>query len=155
MKQFSIVIMMWMSVFSSSVLADFTASHEVKELLSLLEHNRFDDHTLMAMIDVKIQKNKALAPYKLQILSFLKENAGAGSDILSTLKEEYKTLTSGGNLDKKSEYIKNAAQSITDKMPGMISPETLNNSELLKGTVDKIKAMLKEKNADIDEMFNG
>lgn len=137
---------------SSMSAADIASEKEAEKLLNVMGMDQALEQSISQMLDVQLQQNPALAPYKGVMLEFLAKHMSYESlkpDLLKIYSEEF---TTDELKEINSFYATNIGKKTIEKMPTLMAQGSQIGAARIQENIGELQAMIKAESERIQRL---
>lgn len=150
---FSIVFVLITALSMSSMsLADAASEKEAEKLLDMVGTQEVMEQSMSQMLDIQLQQNPALAPYKGVMMEFLNKNMSYESlkpDLVKMYSEEF---TSSELREINAFYSTNVGKKSIDKMPKLMMQGGQLGATRVQENINDLQAMIQAESERIQKL---
>jgi len=150
---FSIVFVLITALSMSSMsLADEASEKEAEKLLDMVGTQAVMEQSMSQMLDIQLQQNPALAPYKGVMMEFLNKNMSYESlkpDLVKMYSEEF---TSSELREINAFYSTNVGKKSIEKMPKLMMQGGQLGATRVQENINDLQAMIQAESERIQKL---
>lgn len=150
---FSIVFVLITALSMSSMsLADEASEKEAEKLLDMVGTQEVMEQSMSQMLDIQLQQNPALAPYKGVMMEFLNKNMSYESlkpDLVKMYSEEF---TSSELREINAFYSTNVGKKSIEKMPKLMMQGGQLGATRVQENINDLQAMIQAESERIQKL---
>ena len=150
---FSIVFVLITALSMSSMsLADEASEKEAEKLLDMVGTQAVMEQKMSQMLDIQLQQNPALAPYKGVMMEFLNKNMSYESlkpDLVKMYSEEF---TSSELREINAFYSTNVGKKSIEKMPKLMMQGGQLGATRVQENINDLQAMIQAESERIQKL---
>lgn len=150
---FSIVFVLITALSMSSMsLADAASEKEAEKLLDMVGTQAVMEQSMSQMLDIQLQQNPALAPYKGVMMEFLNKNMSYESlkpDLVKMYSEEF---TSSELREINAFYSTNVGKKSIEKMPKLMMQGGQLGATRVQENINDLQAMIQAESERIQKL---
>ncbi|MDG1749460.1 MAG: DUF2059 domain-containing protein [Porticoccaceae bacterium] len=150
---FSIVFVLITALSMSSMsLADAASEKEAEKLLDMVGTQEVMEQSMSQMLDIQLQQNPALAPYKGVMMEFLNKNMSYESlkpDLVKMYSEEF---TSSELREINAFYSTNVGKKSIEKMPKLMMQGGQLGATRVQENINDLQAMIQAESERIQKL---
>ena len=151
--KFSIVFVLITALSMSSMsLADAASEKEAEKLLDMVGTQEVMEQSMSQMLDIQLQQNPALAPYKGVMMEFLNKNMSYESlkpDLVKMYSEEF---TSSELREINAFYSTNVGKKSIEKMPKLMMQGGQLGATRVQENINDLQAMIQAESERIQKL---
>lgn len=152
MKLINTVLFFSLACFSSITLSDTAADKEAEKLLNMLGMEQAIQQSMSQMLDIQLQQNPALEPYKDVMMTFFKKHMDYES-----LKPEFITIYantfSASELQEINKfYATDAGKKTIEKMPTLMAQGAQIGVKRVQDNIGELQAMIQAESQRIQQL---
>ena len=151
--KFSIVFVLITALSMSSMsLADEASEKEAEKLLDMVGTQAVMEQSMSQMLDIQLQQNPALAPYKGVMMEFLNKNMSYESlkpDLVKMYSEEF---TSSELREINAFYSTNVGKKSIEKMPKLMMQGGQLGATRVQENINDLQAMIQAESERIQKL---
>ena len=151
--KFSIVFVLITALSMSSMsLADEASEKEAEKLLDMVGTQEVMEQSMSQMLDIQLQQNPALAPYKGVMMEFLNKNMSYESlkpDLVKMYSEEF---TSSELREINAFYSTNVGKKSIEKMPKLMMQGGQLGATRVQENINDLQAMIQAESERIQKL---
>ena len=137
---------------SSMSLADAASEKEAEKLLDMVGTQEVMEQSMSQMLDIQLQQNPALAPYKGVMMEFLNKNMSYESlkpDLVKMYSEEF---TSSELREINAFYSTNVGKKSIEKMPKLMMQGGQLGATRVQENINDLQAMIQAESERIQKL---
>jgi hypothetical protein len=137
---------------SSMSLADVASEKEAEKLLDMVGTQAVMEQSMSQMLDIQLQQNPALAPYKGVMMEFLNKNMSYESlkpDLVKMYSEEF---TSSELREINAFYSTNVGKKSIEKMPKLMMQGGQLGATRVQENINDLQAMIQAESERIQKL---
>ena len=137
---------------SSMSLADAASEKEAEKLLDMVGTQAVMEQSMSQMLDIQLQQNPALAPYKGVMMEFLNKNMSYESlkpDLVKMYSEEF---TSSELREINAFYSTNVGKKSIEKMPKLMMQGGQFGATRVQENINDLQAMIQAESERIQKL---
>ena len=137
---------------SSMSLADVASEKEAEKLLDMVGTQAVMEQSMSQMLDIQLQQNPALAPYKGVMMEFLNKNMSYESlkpDLVKMYSEEF---TSSELREINAFYSTNVGKKSIEKMPKLMMQGGQLGATRVQENIGDLQAMIQAESERIQKL---
>jgi hypothetical protein len=137
---------------SSMSLADAASEKEAEKLLDMVGTQAVMEQSMSQMLDIQLQQNPALAPYKGVMMEFLNKNMSYESlkpDLVKMYSEEF---TSSELREINAFYSTNVGKKSIEKMPKLMMQGGQLGATRVQENINDLQAMIQAESERIQKL---
>ena len=137
---------------SSMSLADVASEKEAEKLLDMVGTQAVMEQSMSQMLDIQLQQNPALAPYKGVMMEFLNKNMSYESlkpDLVKMYSEEF---TSSELREINAFYSTNVGKKSIEKMPKLMMQGGPLGATRVQENINDLQAMIQAESERIQKL---
>jgi len=152
MKIFKIILLAGSFCVWSTAFADAAAEKEAEKLLNIMNMEKLLEQAMSQMIDVQLQQNAALAPYKGVMIEFFKKHMSYDS-----LKPEilimYSDVFSASELKEiNAFYTTKVGKKTIEKMPTLMAQGGQIGAGRVQANIAELRSMIKAEGERLEKL---
>ena len=136
---FMLLTVLCMSSISS---ADVSSEKEAEKLLNMTGTQEMMDQSMSQMLDIQLQQNPALAPYKLVMMEFFKKHMSYESLKPELIKAYSKEFTGSELREINTFYLTNVGKKTIEKMPALMAQTAQMGATRVQENIGELQAMI-------------
>ncbi|MGM0768499.1 MAG: DUF2059 domain-containing protein [Pseudomonadota bacterium] len=137
---------------SSTASADTASEKEAEKLLSLVGMEKALEQSMSQMLDLQIQQNPALAPYKEVMLEFIRKYMSYESLKPDMLKMYSEAFTADELKQINSFYATDVGKKTIEKMPTLMAQGSQIGAARVQENIGELQAMIKAESERIQNL---
>lgn len=150
---FSIVFVLITALSMSSMsLADAASEKEAEKLLDMVGTQEVMEQSMSQMLDIQLQQNPALAPYKGVMMEFLNENMSYESLKPELIKMYSEEFTSSELREINAFYSTNVGKKSIEKMPKLMMQGGQLGATRVQENINDLQAMIQAESERIQKL---
>ena len=150
---FSIVFVLITALSMSSMsLADAASEKEAEKLLDMVGTQEVMEQSMSQMLDIQLQQNPALAPYKGVMMEFLNENMSYESLKPELIKMYSEEFTSSELREINAFYSTNVGKKSIEKMPKLMMQGGQLGATRVQENIGDLQAMIQAESERIQKL---
>ena len=137
---------------SSMSLADAASEKEAEKLLDMVGTQAVMEQSMSQMLDIQLQQNPALAPYKGVMMEFLNKNMSYESlkpELIKTYSEEF---TSSELREINAFYLTDVGKKSIEKMPKLMMQGGQLGATRVQENINDLQAMIQAESERIQKL---
>ena len=137
---------------SSMSLADVASEKEAEKLLDMVGTQAVMEQSMSQMLDIQLQQNPALAPYKGVMMEFLNKNMSYESlkpDLVKMYSEEF---TSSELREINAFYLTDVGKKSIEKMPKLMMQGGQLGATRVQENINDLQAMIQAESERIQKL---
>lgn len=137
---------------SSMSLADAASEKEAEKLLDMVGTQAVMEQSMSQMLDIQLQQNPALAPYKGVMMEFLNKNMSYESlkpDLVKMYSEEF---TSSELREINAFYLTDVGKKSIEKMPKLMMQGGQLGATRVQENINDLQAMIQAESERIQKL---
>ena len=143
MRNFKLSVLVGLLVISTMSLADSTSEKEAEKLLNTMGMEKAMTESMSQMVDVQIQQNPALAPFKPVMMKFFEKHMNWNS-----LKPEFvllysKEFTASELQEINAFYATATGKKTIEKMPTLMGQGAQLGAARVQANIGELQSMIK------------
>ena len=150
---FSIVFVLITALSMSSMsLADAASEKEAEKLLNMVGTQEVMEQSMSQMLDIQLQQNPALAPYKGVMMEFLNENMSYESLKPELIKMYSEEFTSSELREINAFYSTDVGKKSIEKMPTLMMQGGQLGATRVQENIGDLQAMIQAESERIQKL---
>ena len=137
---------------SSMSLADAASEKEAEKLLSMVGTQEVMEQSMSQMLDIQLQQNPALAPYKGVMMEFLNENMSYESLKPELIKMYSEEFTSSELREINAFYSTDVGKKSIEKMPTLMMQGGQLGATRVQENIGDLQAMIQAESERIQKL---
>ena len=137
---------------SSMSLADAASEKEAEKLLNMVGTQEVMEQSMSQMLDIQLQQNPALAPYKGVMMEFLNENMSYESLKPELIKMYSEELTSSELREINAFYSTDVGKKSIEKMPTLMMQGGQLGATRVQENIGDLQAMIQAESERIQKL---
>lgn len=137
---------------SSMSLADAASEKEAEKLLDMVGTQAVMEQSMSQMLDIQLQQNPALAPYKGVMMEFLNENMSYESLKPELIKMYSEEFTSSELREINAFYSTNVGKKSIEKMPKLMMQGGQLGATRVQENINDLQAMIQAESERIQKL---
>ena len=137
---------------SSMSLADVASEKEAEKLLDMVGTQAVMEQSMSQMLDIQLQQNPALAPYKGVMMEFLNENMSYESLKPELIKMYSEEFTSSELREINAFYSTNVGKKSIEKMPKLMMQGGQLGATRVQENIGDLQAMIQAESERIQKL---
>lgn len=137
---------------SSMSLADAASEKEAEKLLDMVGTQAVMEQSMSQMLDIQLQQNPALAPYKGVMMEFLNENMSYESLKPELIKMYSEEFTSSELREINAFYSTNVGKKSIEKMPKLMMQGGQLGATRVQENIGDLQAMIQAESERIQKL---
>jgi hypothetical protein len=137
---------------SSMSLADVASEKEAEKLLDMVGTQAVMEQSMSQMLDIQLQQNPALAPYKGVMMEFLNENMSYESLKPELIKMYSEEFTSSELREINAFYSTNVGKKSIEKMPKLMMQGGQLGATRVQENINDLQAMIQAESERIQKL---
>ena len=142
MKLSKIFILLTGICMSSISSADASSEKEAEKLLTITGTQEIMDKSMSQMLDMRLQQNPALAPYKLVMMEFFKKHMSYESLKPELVKVYSKEFTASELREINTFYLTNVGKKTIEIMPALMAQTAQMGAARVQENIGDLQAMI-------------
>tara|TARA_B100000768_G_C11108883_1_gene302363 strand:- start:91 stop:558 length:468 start_codon:yes stop_codon:yes gene_type:complete len=122
--------------------ADVSSEKEAEKLLNMTGTQEMMDQSMSQMLDIQLQQNPALAPYKLVMMEFFKKHMSYESLKPELIKAYSKEFTGSELREINTFYLTNVGKKTIEKMPALMAQTAQMGATRVQENIGELQAMI-------------
>ena len=122
--------------------ADASSEKEAEKLLNMTGTQEIMDKSMSQMLDMQLQQNPALAPYKLVMMKFLKKHMSYESLKPELIKAYSKEFTASELREINTFYLTNVGKKTIEIMPALMAQQAQMGAARVQENIVELQAMI-------------
>ncbi len=131
----------------SVLYADSAAEKEAEDLLEMIDMESALEQSMSQMLDLQLQQNPMLAPYRTVMLSFFKKHMSYESIKPEVLKIYAETFTASELKEINAFYATDVGQKTIEKMPTLMAQGGEIGARRVQENIGELQSMLEAETA--------
>lgn len=137
---------------SSMSLADAASEKEAEKLLDMVGTQAVMEQSMSQMLDIQLQQNPALAPYKGVMMEFLNENMSYESLKPELIKMYSEEFTSSELREINAFYLTDVGKKSIEKMPKLMMQGGQLGATRVQENIGDLQAMIQAESERIQKL---
>ena len=137
---------------SSMSLADAASEKEAEKLLNMVGTQEVMEQSMSQMLDIQLQQNPALAPYKGVMMEFLNENMSYESLKPELIKMYSEEFTSSELREINAFYLTDVGKKSIEKMPTLMMQGGQLGATRVQENIGDLQAMIQAESERIQKL---
>jgi hypothetical protein len=137
---------------SSMSLADAASEKEAEKLLDMVGTQAVMEQSMSQMLDIQLQQNPALAPYKGVMMEFLNENMSYESLKPELIKMYSEAFTSSELREINAFYLTDVGKKSIEKMPKLMMQGGQLGATRVQENINDLQAMIQAESERIQKL---
>jgi hypothetical protein len=137
---------------SSMSLADVASEKEAEKLLDMVGTQAVMEQSMSQMLDIQLQQNPALAPYKGVMMEFLNENMSYESLKPELIKMYSEEFTSSELREINAFYLTDVGKKSIEKMPTLMMQGGQLGATRVQENIGDLQAMIQAESERIQKL---
>ena len=137
---------------SSMSLADAASEKEAEKLLNMVGTQEVMEQSMSQMLDIQLQQNPALAPYKGVMMEFLNENMSYESLKPELIKMYSEEFTSSELREINAFYLTDVGKKSIEKMPKLMMQGGQLGATRVQENINDLQAMIQAESERIQKL---
>jgi hypothetical protein len=137
---------------SSMSLADAASEKEAEKLLDMVGTQAVMEQSMSQMLDIQLQQNPALAPYKGVMMEFLNENMSYESLKPELIKMYSEEFTSSELREINAFYLTDVGKKSIEKMPKLMMQGGQLGATRVQENINDLQAMIQAESERIQKL---
>ena len=137
---------------SSMSLADAASEKEAEKLLDMVGTQAVMEQSMPQMLDIQLQQNPALAPYKGVMMEFLNENMSYESLKPELIKMYSEEFTSSELREINAFYLTDVGKKSIEKMPKLMMQGGQLGATRVQENINDLQAMIQAESERIQKL---
>jgi hypothetical protein len=137
---------------SSMSLADAASEKEAEKLLNMVGTQEVMEQSMSQMLDIQLQQNPALAPYKGVMMEFLNENMSYESLKPELIKMYSEEFTSSELREINAFYSTDVGKKSIEKMPTLMMQGGQLGATRVQENINDLQAMIQAESERIQKL---
>jgi hypothetical protein len=137
---------------SSMSLADVASEKEAEKLLDMVGTQAVMEQSMSQMLDIQLQQNPALAPYKGVMMEFLNENMSYESLKPELIKMYSEEFTSSELREINAFYLTDVGKKSIEKMPKLMMQGGQLGATRVQENINDLQAMIQAESERIQKL---
>ena len=152
MKFSKVVVLITARGVSSMSLADAASEKEAEKLLNMVGTQEVMEQSMSQMLDIQLQQNPALAPYKGVMMEFLNENMSYESLKPELIKMYSEEFTSSELREINAFYSTDVGKKSIEKMPTLMMQGGQLGATRVQENIGDLQAMIQAESERIQKL---
>ena len=152
MKFSKVVVLITALGVSSMSLADAASEKEAEKLLNMVGTQEVMEQSMSQMLDIQMQQNPALAPYKGVMMEFLNENMSYESLKPELIKMYSEEFTSSELREINAFYSTDVGKKSIEKMPTLMMQGGQLGATRVQENIGDLQAMIQAESERIQKL---
>lgn len=152
MKFSKVVVLITALGVSSMSLADAASEKEAEKLLNMVGTQEVMEQSMSQMLDIQLQQNPALAPYKGVMMEFLNENMSYESLKPELIKMYSEEFTSSELREINAFYSTDVGKKSIEKMPTLMMQGGQLGATRVQENIGDLQAMIQAESERIQKL---
>jgi hypothetical protein len=133
-------------------LADAASEKEAEKLLNMVGTQEVMEQSMSQMLDIQLQQNPALAPYKGVMMEFLNENMSYESLKPELIKMYSEEFTSSELREINAFYLTDVGKKSIEKMPKLMMQGGQLGATRVQENINDLQAMIQAESERIQKL---
>ena len=152
MKFSKVIVLITALGVSSMSLADAASEKEAEKLLNMVGTQEVMEQSMSQMLDIQLQQNPALAPYKGVMMEFLNENMSYESLKPELIKMYSEEFTSSELREINAFYSTDVGKKSIEKMPTLMMQGGQLGATRVQENIGDLQAMIQAESERIQKL---